>query len=411
MQSKDYYRVLGLEKGASGKQVKTAYRKLALMYHPDRNKSAGAREKFLEINDAYHHLMDHPEVEITEAPSYEERMAREVYRREKEHMYRQARARQEKKRRENEIFERPEWHDPLLVLRYLLHVFIILFALASLIIPIVLTILKGPFVLLGTFFFLVAGGFLLVYIYQKRKSWFRLGGFKYTWEDVKAFLRMDPTGESAGRCYYAGERKADGKSYRIELIRIEDIRIRNFGPLNHEAGYTSRIKRVVIPRSNRARKFHRISSTIKLASILLFMLFFPVQSILWRFVAGIFAGGAVSALVLAVAGIRSKVSYLITPSLLIKLGVWILALYLISIVGPGFDITLTWRIYIVLAGLFFLLDMVFDLVMGMFPFYPRLFRPVIRQGAVMHSLYRQGYQNYQELPFWSVFYPLFRWLF
>jgi len=408
---KDYFRVLGLEPGASGKQVKTAYRRLALKYHPDRNNSPGSRERFQEINDAYNHLLDHPAVDIPEASSYEEQMAREVYRREKERMYRRARARQEKKRRENEIFERPEWHDPLLVLRYGLHGFALLFAMASISIPIVLVILIGPVVLAGTFFFLVVGVFLLVYIYQRRRTWFRLGGFKYTWQDVRAFLRMEPAGQVSGKCYYSPGRNADGISYRVELLRIEDIRIRNFGPLNHEAGYTSRVKRVVIPRSNRARKLHRLASTIKVVTILICMIFFPVDSLLWRFVAGIFAGGAFSAVLLAIAGVRSKVSYLLTPALLIKAGVWILSLYLVSVIGPGFNITVTGSVYILVAGLFFLLDMIFDLVMGMFPFYPRLFRPVIPQGAVMQSLYRQGYQNYQELPFWSVFYPLIRWLF
>ena len=50
---KDYHRVLGLKKGASMDQIKKAYRKLALMYHPDRNRAAGAEEMFKEINEAY----------------------------------------------------------------------------------------------------------------------------------------------------------------------------------------------------------------------------------------------------------------------------------------------------------------------------------------------------------------------
>ena len=55
--------------------------------------------------------------------------------------------------------------------------------------------------------------------------------------------------------------------------------------------------------------------------------------------------------------------------------------------------------------------MVIDLVLGFFPFYRLLFRPVIRQGKVLESLYREGYQNYQELPVYSMIYPLFKWLF
>src|SRR3989344_1249614 len=51
--SRDYYEVLGVAKGASEAEIKSAYRKMALQYHPDRNKEAGTTEKFKEINAAY----------------------------------------------------------------------------------------------------------------------------------------------------------------------------------------------------------------------------------------------------------------------------------------------------------------------------------------------------------------------
>jgi curved DNA-binding protein len=59
MPNKDYYKILGLNKSASPEDIKKAYRKLAMKYHPDRNKSnKAAEEKFKEISEAYAVLSD-----------------------------------------------------------------------------------------------------------------------------------------------------------------------------------------------------------------------------------------------------------------------------------------------------------------------------------------------------------------
>ncbi len=55
---RDYYEILGVSKDASADEIKKIYRKLALQYHPDRNKDAGAEEKFKEISEAYAVLSD-----------------------------------------------------------------------------------------------------------------------------------------------------------------------------------------------------------------------------------------------------------------------------------------------------------------------------------------------------------------
>ena len=58
MKYKDYYYILGVKRGASDSEIKSAYRKMARKYHPDVNKTKEAEEKFKDINEAYEVLSD-----------------------------------------------------------------------------------------------------------------------------------------------------------------------------------------------------------------------------------------------------------------------------------------------------------------------------------------------------------------
>lgn len=61
---KDYYKILGVSRGANDDEIKKAYRKLALKYHPDKNQAPGAEEKFKEVGEAYDVLSDQKKKQI-----------------------------------------------------------------------------------------------------------------------------------------------------------------------------------------------------------------------------------------------------------------------------------------------------------------------------------------------------------
>ena len=55
---RDFYKILGISKGATDDEIKKAYRKMAVKWHPDKNKSPEAEEKFKDIAMAYEVLKD-----------------------------------------------------------------------------------------------------------------------------------------------------------------------------------------------------------------------------------------------------------------------------------------------------------------------------------------------------------------
>ena len=58
MAKRDYYEVLGVSRGTSEEDIRKAFRKKAMEYHPDRNRNPDAEEKFKEVNEAYQVLID-----------------------------------------------------------------------------------------------------------------------------------------------------------------------------------------------------------------------------------------------------------------------------------------------------------------------------------------------------------------
>jgi hypothetical protein len=205
--------------------------------------------------------------------------------------------------------------------------------------------------------------------------------------------------------------KADGKAYQIKLIRVIDIKFSSRGALDHNASFKKKATILSLARCARAERLHRTTTITKILTLFAFISFFPVSSIFWRFLIGLSCAILISNVLLWIARVKPKTSFLLTPALLIKSAIWIAAILSISTIGPGFDISLNSYKFIVFAGLLFLLDMLFDLVLGLFPFYKNLFKPLAKQGKILSDLYKQGYQNYIEYPVYSIIYPFFKWIY
>ena len=79
-EKRDYYEVLGVQRNAAKDEIKDAYRKLALQYHPDRNKAPEAEGKFKEISEAYAVLSDdekRQQYDMLGHPGFDQRYTRE----------------------------------------------------------------------------------------------------------------------------------------------------------------------------------------------------------------------------------------------------------------------------------------------------------------------------------------------
>lgn len=402
------YTILGLKPGASRQEIRNAYRKLVKRYHPDVNQSPGAAEKFIEITKAYDTLLE-PETKVYKRDRDYER-AKDILHKEREKAQARERARLRKEKEARQRYRKSGWYDLELLGRYLLQAILPLIAISAAILPVILGLLVEPVMFPATIFLSIMGVFGTWHIYKRRKSWFALGRFNTTRSDLLNFIRKPPVHATKDYCCYVKGRKADGKSFRIRMVRVMNIKTISYGAMDHSSQYTNKISEVVIPRSARAEFIHRICSMVKVAVILSFLVFFPLSGWMWRLVFGIAAAAVASFFILKMTRVHSKTSYLVTPALIIKLTVWIAVLFSISQRGPGFDISLGEYRYIVIAGLLFLLDMVFDLVFGLFPFYRRMFVPVISQGKTMNNLYGEGYQNYIEYPFYSVLRPFYAWI-
>ena len=137
---KKYYQILDLPVGANKKRVREAFRQLAKKYHPDVNASADAKEKFLQIREAYDYLYYGKRARRlfskpsqTYKPSPPQETAEERRRR-----YAKSRAARsaEQDKKEKEAFRKSHFYDIFLALHYLWRAGAIFMAFFLIILPI-----------------------------------------------------------------------------------------------------------------------------------------------------------------------------------------------------------------------------------------------------------------------------------
>lgn len=407
----EYFKILGLPKTANLEEVKKAYRFLAKKYHPDVSSEPDATKKFIKIAEAYEILTNQKILETLRiiAENEEERKRNYEYYKKlaKEKARKAAEMKYERLRKEHEAFQQSGMYDLFLFLNYIAHFLMILVTLFFLVFPVYIAVKTGFF---GLFFFWIAGLFLVFYIIGKRKSFFRLGPFFYTFHDLRNVF-IEELGKGTDNCGYCLDHKADSYPYKIELLKVHGVQLNFVGALWHEARYNRTYKKLNIPRSKKAFRIHLTISLIKAFSILFALIFLPFESLLWRFAGGIIAGGILTALILITSRTRSKVSYLYTWNLLIRLTLWLLVLVIFCRWNEFPDIQPTEYLVVGVIFMLFFQDVFVDLMTKILFRKINLDKPLIKQPLEIQKLVNQGYQNYLEIPVWSTIFPLIKWVF
>lgn len=409
---KDYHAILELDPSCSIEEIKQAYRRLAKKYHPDVNKSPNAHQKFIEISEAYEVLLHKATANVQqERQTQQEQYNYDEFIREvREAAQRQARMRYQKFARQHEAFRESGLYDLGLLLKYIGRVFIPLFGLGLIAIPISVSLSEHSFGPMGyLFFFWVIGCFLLFDAFLKRKGYFKLGKFYYSFQKLLQFYTR-PNEAATGNCFYCNGLAANSYAYKINFVKVKDIHLNNKGPMQHMAGYDRKEFAVPMPRSQKAFIIHSITSVIKLMSILLALIILPFGSIVWRFIFGAIAGWFAASVVLLLTRTKSKTMYLLSYGMIIKIVVWFAVLALFTSFDWG-----TKRISPTDYGKFIMVIMVFaDSFLEQFLKTPKgwnLFRPLSRRYRGMSVYFNGNYQLYLEIPLWTTLYPIVRWIF
>lgn len=212
------------------------------------------------------------------------------------------------------------------------------------------------------------------------------------------------------KCFYSRNRLADSRPYRLELIKLKEVKLATGGFRQHNVNYINKDISVMIPRSQKAFIIQNINILVKIISIAACMIFLSISSLSWRLIIGFITGGVLSGLILLLTGTRSNVSYLFNYGMVIRLIIWITGVSLVTrFYFSPFDAVSTEGIYFaVFAVIIFdsLLMQLISWILGKYSNYP-----ILKQYPEVEARIREGYIPYNDIPVFSFFYPMFKWIF
>ncbi|NJK85274.1 MAG: hypothetical protein HC906_04210 [Bacteroidales bacterium] len=215
---------------------------------------------------------------------------------------------------------------------------------------------------------------------------------------------------SEQQCYYCAGEVANSRPFKLELLRLKEIKVRSDGFRQHTANYINKSAVILVPRSQKAFIVHSVNSFLKLGSLLACLIALNTSSILWRILIGIVVGAMLSKLTLKLFRTKSNVTYLFTYSTVLRMLIWLLIIVLLSKFSLyPFNITTSDYIYfavvcILLFDSFFM--SLINLLLGKYAS-----KPMAEQYPEIKRKFEEGFKVNNDVIIISVVYPCIKWIF
>lgn len=416
---KDYHSILEISTDSTNADIRKAYRRLAKKYHPDINKSENAHERFIEISEAYEILINQKQKKekytnvTSETQSYTDYQASEEFERFRQEVREKARQRAKMRydefKKQDEAYKTSGIYDAGLLINYA-------FRLIVLLIPLLIIYLTIHWILINKAIYYspvlvlvwIINIFLIHYLIKNRRKYLKIGRFYYTFSDIKRYYNERK--DTSQKCYYCPSKSADSKPYKIDLLKLKDLKVQSRGFRQHNVNYINENATILIPRSRKALIIHSLNTGIKIASILFCLVFLDISSFVWRILIGMSVGGLLSSLILLITWTKSNISYLFSFGTLFRISVWIFIIFLVSHFSiEPFNIATSDYIYLAITAIVifdcFLMQLV-NFALGKYSS-----KPMIKQYADATQKFNNGYRVYNDVTVISVVYPLFKWIF